>query len=98
MQVTVSTSIVTPAAYLPLPRSLAEQNHMDPQATWQRLIDAYATGDFETTREAAEDLLAWLRRGGFPPQVLPDPWQMDKCWNRTLAQAACRFILSACDE
>ncbi len=69
---------------------------MDPQATWQRLLDAYAIRDFETAQEAAEDLQNWLRREGFPPQVLPEPWQMDQPWNRTLAQAACRFILSQC--
>ena len=51
---------------------------MDPQATWRRMIDAYAIRDFETAQEAAEDLRNWLRRGGFPPQILPDPWQMDQ--------------------
>jgi hypothetical protein len=71
---------------------------MDPQATWRRMIDAYAIRDFETAREAAEDLRNWLTRGGFPPQILPDPWQMDQSWNRTLAIEACRFVLSECDE
>ena len=60
------------------------------------MIDAYAIRDFATAAEAAEDLDHWLRRGGFPPQILPTPWQMDPPWNRTLAQAACRFILSQC--
>ncbi|MCA9148127.1 MAG: hypothetical protein KDA92_02445 [Planctomycetales bacterium] len=71
---------------------------MDPQTTWRRLIDAYAIRDLETATTAAEDLNAWLTRGGFPPQVLPEPWRMDERWNRTLAQAACRFILSQCES
>ena len=71
---------------------------MDPQTTWRRLIDAYAICDFETAKAAAEDLTNWLDRGGYPPQILPDPWQMDQPWNRTLARAACRFVLSMCDK
>jgi len=71
---------------------------MDPQATWRYMVDAYAIRDFKTAKGAAEELRHWLHRGGFPPQILPDPWQMDELWNRTLAQAACRFILSTCDE
>ena len=71
---------------------------MDPQTTWRRLIDAYAICDFETAKAAAEDLTNLLDRGGYPPQILPDPWQMDQPWNRTLARAACRFVLSLCDK
>ena len=70
---------------------------MDPQATWRYLIDAYAIRDLKTAREVASDLRGWLTDGGFPPQILPDPWQMDESWNRTLALEACRFILSKCE-
>jgi hypothetical protein len=71
---------------------------MDPQTTWRRLIDAYAICDFETAKAAAEDLTNWLDRGGYPPQILPDPWKMDHTWNRTLARAACRFVSSLRDK
>ena len=65
---------------------------MDPQATWQRLLDAYGAQDRTEAKEAAGDLLAWLRRGGFPPQILPG-LPMDDAWNRTIAEAACRFVI-----
>jgi hypothetical protein len=64
---------------------------MDPQATWQRMLDAYSARDRIEAIEAAEDLLGWLRRGGFPPQTLPH-LPMDTSWNRAIADAACRFV------
>ena len=65
---------------------------MDPQATWQRLLDAYAAQDRTEATEAAGDLLVWLRGGGFPPQTLPG-MPMDDAWNCTIAEAACRFVI-----
>jgi hypothetical protein len=65
---------------------------MDPQATWQRLLDAYASQNWIDAKEVAEDLLAWLRNSGFPPQILSSH-SMDAPWNRTLAEAACRFVI-----
>jgi hypothetical protein len=66
---------------------------MDPQATWQRLLEAYSTCEWATAKEAAEDLLVWLRAGGFPPQTLPNA-PMDDAWNRAIAVATCRFVIS----
>jgi hypothetical protein len=65
---------------------------MDPQAAWQRMLDAYASQNWREATEAAEDLLTWLRGGGFPPQTLSSR-SMDDLWNRTLAEAACRFVI-----
>ena len=65
---------------------------MDPQATWQRLLDAYSAHDWAESKDAAEDLLVWLGRCGFPPQILPN-LPMDDAWNRTIAVAACRFVI-----
>ena len=65
---------------------------MDPQATWQRLLDAYSVHDWAESKDAAEDLLFWLGRCGFPPQILPN-LAMDEAWNRAIAIAACRFVL-----
>jgi hypothetical protein len=39
---------------------------MDPNACWQRFLDACAD-DEEEARFAIEELAGWLRRGGFPP-------------------------------
>src|SRR5262249_219354 len=43
---------------------------MDPQAAWDRLLAAYAAGDWDQIEELATDLLAWLNRDGFPPTVI----------------------------
>lgn len=65
---------------------------MDPQVTWQRLLDAYSERNWPEAQEAAEDLLIWLERGGFPPQILPDS-PMHDAWNRTVVHAACSFVM-----
>jgi len=70
---------------------------MDPQATWQLLLDAYSDGNSHEAREAAENLLAWLEKRGFPPQVLPDR-PMDEAWNRELAHEVCQFVMRRCDS
>jgi hypothetical protein len=45
---------------------------MDPDATWQSLIQALIDDDRETASDLASSLLGWLEAGGFSPQVLPD--------------------------
>ena len=54
---------------------------MDPQATWDQLLAAYAAGDWDLIEERATDLLAWLDRGGFPPMIIQQP-DVDSDWNR----------------
>ena len=68
---------------------------MDPQATWQRLVEAYALRYWTEAKEAAVDLLVWLRGGGFPPET-QTIHPMDDEWNRTMAEAACRFVILKC--
>jgi hypothetical protein len=41
--------------------------NVDPQATWERWLRAIEANDEDEAREAAEDLLGWLRAGGFKP-------------------------------
>lgn len=40
---------------------------MDPQSTWNELLNCYSRQQFEAALEAAENLHQWLQRGGFPP-------------------------------
>lgn len=42
---------------------------MDPQATFQRLMDAIALEDNDEAQQAFEDLHYWLNHGGFAPKV-----------------------------
>jgi hypothetical protein len=66
---------------------------MDPQAAWDRLLEAYTDGDWSVVEETAEGLLQWLHRGGFPPQAVSER-HMGDAWNRAIALAAIRFALS----
>ena len=67
---------------------------MDPQATWDQLLAAYAAGDWDLIEERATDLLAWLDRGGFPPKVLTH-CDLGEDGNRVLTRAGCLFALDA---
>ena len=42
---------------------------MDPQATWNHLQQAFKEHDWDEVEELAQALLAWLRKGGFPPNL-----------------------------
>lgn len=65
---------------------------MDPQTTWGEMLDAVSDGDFESASEAAEALLNWLRRGGFPPQPLTRVLTDD--WDRMICQFVCGKVLA----
>lgn len=64
---------------------------MDPQATWENLLDAYEATDWDNALEAAQSLRLWIDRGGFPPKTCVDR-AMDVGWHRAIALAACRFV------
>lgn len=67
---------------------------MDPNATWSELLQSLIEDDWPAAREAAETLVDWLRRGGFPPQVasqLPP----EHPWHGAFTQAVCEHILQA---
>ena len=65
---------------------------MDPQATWEQLLAAYAAGDWDVIEERATDLIEWLDRGGFPPKVL-NRSDLGQDWDRAMARAGCLFAL-----
>ena len=63
---------------------------MDPQITWEELLQAWARRDWEAVVEYAEALLGWLDRGGFPPEFLQiNLLGVDFNW--AIARAACAF-------
>lgn len=69
---------------------------MDPQASWDRVIDAWNSCDWYTVVDAADALLFWLERGGFAPETTESHVGAD--WNRVVAQAACQFALKTATE
>ena len=65
---------------------------MDPQATWQQVIEAFIDRDWHQVQESAQALLDWLRREGFPPETTAGR-SMGADWNRHVALAACEFAV-----
>ncbi len=63
---------------------------MDPQATWDDLLAAFADGDWLRVDELSDALLTWLQRGGFPPRATTGT-DLGQDWDRTAALAACGF-------
>jgi hypothetical protein len=61
---------------------------MDPQATWDLLLDAYQEQDWPLVTERAESLLGWLARGGFPPRL-------DQRQARLIVQMFCSQVLAS---
>jgi hypothetical protein len=81
---------------------------MDPQAAWLELMDAFRQLDWDRVQNLAEGLLHWMARGGFPPEttvrnspngpVTDALWSLGSEWNRTVAQAACRYALDLANQ
>lgn len=67
---------------------------MNPQATWDQLLSAYAEGGWDRIEERATELIEWLDRGGHPPKVTTCPG-VGPDFNRALARAGCLFALEA---
>jgi len=63
---------------------------VDPQATWDELLEAYAEADWDRVEELADALIRWLQRGGFPPRAVTGS-DMGHDWDRAIALAGCRF-------
>jgi len=66
---------------------------MDPNATWQQLLDALEASDWDAAAEFAQVLLTWLLKRGFPPVVFPDRRIGDE-WNRAFARFTCELVLA----
>jgi hypothetical protein len=63
---------------------------MDPPAAWLLLVDALEAGHWREVREHAQELLDWLERGGFPPDVSKGR-VTNRYWNRQIAVYACNL-------
>jgi hypothetical protein len=65
---------------------------MDPQATWQLLLEAWSDANWEEVVELAGALLDWLDKEGFAPEVFA-PRCLGQDWNDAVVRAACSFAL-----
>lgn len=66
---------------------------MDPNATWKRLLEEIAGQTWANAAATAEDLMGWLQRGGFPPDVFSER-PLAESWNRALARFTCELVLT----
>ena len=62
---------------------------MDPDATLAEMLDAIGSHDWDRVAEASRDLLAWMKRGGFPPETV-GPRSLGNEWHRMVAILICR--------
>lgn len=65
---------------------------MDPQATWNAMLEAYRARDPDAVREPAEALQQWFQKGGFPPDTGGGRALGDD-WHRCLAKAGVTFVM-----
>ena len=65
---------------------------MDPQQTWNELLESMESNDTETARERARSLLAWLARGGFSP-VTTGNGALTMEEHRQFVERYCRNVL-----
>jgi hypothetical protein len=65
---------------------------MDPQTTWESLIQAWCARDWSRVQEYADALIEWLEHGGFAPVTLPNV-RLGDDWNAAVVAAACGFAL-----
>lgn len=65
---------------------------MDPEAVWSRLLAALEAGEHNEVADAATSLRTWLKRGGFPPQIVPGR-VLPIEWQRAVVLSACQAAL-----
>lgn len=63
---------------------------MDPQVTWQELLEASAKREFDRMEELAEALLHWIDRRGYPPKTV-DRDDLPRGWHKAIAQFVCHM-------
>lgn len=66
---------------------------MDPDTTLADMIAALQRRDWDVVEEAAESLLEWLAKRGFPPLTL-GPKALGKEWHHTLSCFTCHVALT----
>lgn len=65
---------------------------MDPQVTWNSLLEEWARRSWLDVTELAEALLDWLDRGGFPPKTSDAP-ELGSEWHAAVAKAAAIYAM-----
>jgi hypothetical protein len=70
---------------------------MDPEQTWQDMLDAVHRKEWNTARQLADDLHTWLKNKGFPPVTIGDR-SFGRNWHVTIATLTCLAVINRADE
>ena len=70
---------------------------MDPQVTWNQLLDAWVEAEWERVVFLADALLQWIENGGFPPETNAN-FRMGAEWNLAIVPGACKFAAERARE
>ena len=65
---------------------------MDPTACLNRMLTALQDGDHEQAYAAAQDLLSWIDKGGFPPAFT----QFSTGEKKDLTAIVCFGVMAGC--
>jgi len=71
---------------------------MDPQATWNEMLDALKRRQWDEADQHAADLYSWMNsKQGFAPLTIGDE-SLGKEWHRTIASFTCLFVQTKVKE
>ena len=70
---------------------------MDPQQTWNEMLDAVEQKRWDDAEQLATDLHAWLMNKGCPPATIGGP-SFGKGWHVTIATVTCLSVQSRVAE
>ena len=66
---------------------------MDPQTTWDELLEARLKRDWNQAEELANALLDWMQRSGFPPDTAGNR-QLGTRWHHAVAYFVSHLVLA----
>lgn len=70
---------------------------MDPQQTWADMLDALKRKAWADSKDLADTLYEWVRKGGFPPVTVGDE-SLGRQWHRTIALFTCLAVANKVDS
>ncbi len=71
---------------------------MDPQATWNEMLDALRRRQWDEADQHATDLYSWMNsKQGFAPLTIGDE-SLGKEWHKTIASFTCLFVQTKVNE
>lgn len=70
---------------------------MDPQQTWNDLLNALRCKHWEQAKELADSLHEWIRKRGSPPVTIGEE-TLGNEWHRTITSFVCLYVANKVDD